>query len=127
MKKIISISFLLVLSGNCLAEWVNVASSTDDESVVYISSENIKVNGNNRIAWEVMNHAKVLPDGSMSAKVQQEYDCTNNKVRMLNASLHTEHFGKGSTILTLPNTPTKWQVIPKNSIATHTKNYVCER
>lgn len=125
MKQIFLASLLLFISNISLAEWVNVTSSTDDDSTVFISSESIKISGNYRTAWEVMNHAKVLSDGSMSAKVQQEYDCTRNKVRMLNASLHTQHIGNGTTILIAPNTPTKWQDIPKNSIATHTKKYVC--
>lgn len=127
MKKIISTLFLLLLSGNCVAEWIQVASSSDDESTVFISSKSIKVTGNIRTAWEVMNYSKVSPDGSMSAKVQQEYDCAHNKVRIINASSHSQHFGNGSTLLFAPNTPTKWQVIPKNSIATYTKNYICER
>jgi hypothetical protein len=125
MKNILLTIFIFTACNNAFADWVKVASSTDDDLTVYISSESITIKSDIRTAWAVMNTSQVAENGSMSSKFQQEYDCKSNKVRMLQSSLHTEHFGRGTTLPIKLTMPTKWQVIPNGSIATYTKNYIC--
>lgn len=118
---------LVIFSHKCFADWINIASSADNKSTIFISVDSIVVKRNFRTVWEVMNYQEVQPNGSLSAKVQQEYDCFANKVRMLKASLHTESFGKGKVILHSHTSSGKWQQIPQNSIATYTSRFVCSK
>lgn len=125
MKNILPIIFLLMASTNVFADWVKVASSTDDDLTAYINSESITIKSDIRTVWAVMNTSRAAENGSMSSKIHQEYDCKLNKIRMLQSSLHTEHFGRGTTLPIKLKMPSKWQAIPDGSIATHTKNYIC--
>ena len=110
------------------AEWVKVASTHDDDAIFYVSSESIKRTGTyTRSAWEVVNHPNNSRKGYLSAKVQQEYDCKSNKVRLLSASAHSELFGKGVTIATAQERPLPWQEMPKGSVATFARDYICSQ
>ncbi len=121
--------FLLISFGNIAsAEWVEVASSHDDNSIFYVSSGSIKRNHDgNFVAWEIVNYSKKTPQGYLSAKVQQEYNCKSKKVRMLFASTHTELFGKGRTLSITENSPSPWRVIPEGSVVTYTRDYICSK
>jgi len=126
--KFINYLFLIPLAfhANANAEWIKVASTQDDDAVFYVSSESIVKNGKYRTAWEVVNHSHGTREGYISLKAQQEYDCSSMRVRLLYASLHSEEFGQGKTVLIVPNTPLKWQTMPANSVATYTRNYICK-
>ncbi len=118
---------LSIFSNTAYAEWIKVASTQDDDAVFYVSSESIIKNGKYRTAWEVVNHSHGTREGYISLKAQQEYDCSSMRVRILYASLHSEEFGQGKTILIVPNTPLKWQTMPSNSVATYTRDYICNK
>lgn len=128
LKKLVCIILINLFFSNIVnAEWVKVASTQDDDAVFYVSSESIVKNGKYRTAWEVINHSHGTREGYISAKAQQEYDCTSMRVRLLYASLHSEEFGQGQTILIVPNTPLKWQTMPENSVAKYTRDYICNK
>lgn len=119
---------LLLISFNVQAEWIKVASTHDDDAIFYVSSESIKRTGTHtRSAWEVVNHPNNSRKGYLSAKVQQEYDCKSNKVRLLSASAHSELFGKGVTITTAQEKPLPWHEMPRGSVATFARDYICSQ
>jgi hypothetical protein len=127
--KVSLFSFLLYFFPSvCYAGWVHVASTLDDDAVFYVSHESIKKTGaHTRTAWEVVNHPHKTRQGYLSAKVQQEYDCKSNRVRMLSASSHSELFGKGLTITTAQERLLPWQEMPKGSVATFARDYICSQ
>ncbi len=128
IKKLVLFTSLAVLSFHSLAEWVKVASTHNDDAIFYISSESIKRTGTHtRSAWEVVNHPNNSRQGYLSAKVQQEYDCSSNKVRTLLASGHSELFGKGKTVTVAQKVPLPWQAMPEDSVATLTRDYICSQ
>lgn len=112
----------------CFGEWIHVASTQNDDAIFYISSETIRKTGKNtRTVWEIVNHPHRKNQGYMSAKVQQEYDCKSNKVRVLFASSHSEVFGKGKTLEISKDKPLPWLTMPKNSVATIVRDYICSK
>jgi hypothetical protein len=116
----------LCVHNNAIAEWIHIASTLDDDAIFYISSESIKKSGKHtRTVWEVVNHPKRSRKGYLSAKVEQEYDCQSNKVKILYASAHSEMFGKGVTITTPKETILPWNKIPPNSVASIVRDHVC--
>ena len=128
IQKLVLFTSLAALSFHSSAEWVKVASTFNDDAVFYISSESIKRTGSHtRSAWEVVNHPNHSRKGYLSAKVQQEYDCKSNKVRMLSASSHSELFGKGKTLTVAEKVPLPWQTLPEDSVATLTRDYICSQ
>lgn len=115
-------------SSLALADWEKIISSADNEVSFYVSSENIKKTHSTRlVVWEVVNHKTPTDSGYLSAKLQQEYDCYADKVRMLFMSTHSETFGKGETIHLADNLKLPWHKIPKDSVADVVKKYACAR
>lgn len=131
LKSVISFSLFfisLLFQHKAVADWVHIASTLNDDAVFYVSSGSIKKTGiHTRTVWEVVNHPHRTRQGYLSAKVQQEYDCKSDRVRMLSASSHSELFGKGSTLETTKDKPLPWQTMPKNSVAAIVRDYVCSQ
>lgn len=118
----------LLISFNAQADWVKVASTLNDDAVFYVSKDSIKKTGTHtRSAWELVNNPNYSREGYLSAKVQQEYDCKSDKVRLLSASAHSELFGKGVTVTTAQERPLPWQEMPKGSVATFARDYICSQ
>lgn len=125
-----SVLFLssLLFHHSVSAEWIQVASTLEDDAIFFVSTQSIAKTGNHtRTAWEVVNHPNKTRQGYLSAKVQQEYDCKSNKVRMLSASSHSELFGKGKTLTVAQKVPLPWQALPEDSVATLTRDYICSQ
>jgi hypothetical protein len=103
-----------------------VASSLEDDSFFYVSSESIRSSGKNlKTAWELVNYHGEVKQGYKSIKAQQEYDCVSNKVRMMYVSTHSELDGKGQIVHIAEKSKSQFKAIPNDSVASYTKGYIC--
>ena len=118
-------AMLLVLaSGNAVAEWVQVAFS--DTGVYYIDPATIRKNGNLRRAWEIQDLKNRGRDGELSLRLLQEYDCKNDRSRILSLSLHAERMANGKVLASHPGDG-QWDHIPPETIAEATFRFVCRQ
>jgi hypothetical protein len=126
-KRVIKPLLLVLISGNAIADWKYITTN-DIGNDFYVSSESIKESGwNKRIAWELVNYPPNAPQPYKSGIVKQEYECTGYKVRTLYASSHSQPFGKGE-VLHRDSTPKMtWLTMPKISVATQTRDYICNK
>jgi hypothetical protein len=126
MKKLFLIAIIsgLFTSGQAIA-WEKIATNLNQDGDFYLASQSIRKEGNKRFVWELLNHPEGSRDGYRSAKVQNEYDCSNNRFRLLYVTIHSEHFAKGTTQLMIQS-PQQWNSIPRGTIGSIVKDYVCK-
>jgi hypothetical protein len=115
MKRIL-IVILLVISENSYAEWTPIGEIL--ELFTYTDRTTIRRNGNFVKMWELRDYKAVQKSnfGSfLSAKVQQEYDCREEKSRLLAFTWFSEQMGNG-TVVYSDNDPYKWSPIQPESM-----------
>ena len=113
---------MTVVSNSVMAEWVMVGGS-DDGMLAYADSATIHKIGNNVKVWVIYDYKTSQADpfgGSKpyrSTKIQHEYDCKGEQIRVLAASLHTGNMGKGDMIYSEVNPSSPWQPIILGSMS----------
>lgn len=119
-------TFLLLLlfsTSPAWAEWVKVAET--DRAIFYIDPATIRKEGNLRKAWEVHDFKTRQADGNMSDRLKNEYDCKNERNRLLAGSKHPESMGGGRTIFNQSEESTNWNHIPPGTAAATILKIVC--
>ena len=113
---------LMVFALPASAEWVKYAES--DETNAYYDPATIRVNGNFRRVWELQNLRQRDPAGVMSRRFFSEYDCREERHRLLSISTHSESMA-GGRILLIDGSPSEWNHIPPNSPALRMFKILC--
>ncbi len=127
MTRLITLVLFLIASNKSFAEWTYITTN-DMGNDFYVSSESIKKSGwNRRTAWELVNYPPNTSEPYKSGIVQQEYECTGYKVRTLYASSHSQLFGKGDVLHRDSSPKMTWLTMPKISVATQTRDYICSK
>jgi hypothetical protein len=117
-----------LISNPAMANWEYIATN-DKGNHFFVSSESIKSSGwNKRTAWELINYpSDTSTKPYKSGIVQQEYECSGYKVRTLFASTHSELFGKGEVLYRDSSPRLSWVTMPKISVATQARDYICNK
>jgi hypothetical protein len=116
MRKLILMMLMTVVSNSAMAEWVMVGGS-EDGMFAYADPATIRNIGNKVKMWIIYDYktAQADPFGGgkpyRSTKIQHEYDCEGEQIRVLAASLHTGNMGKGDMIYSEVNPSSPWQPI----------------
>ena len=76
IKKTLPLALLLV-TGSAWAEWLKVGSSAED--TFYFDSSTIRVEGDKRKVWELVDYKQRDKYGAFSARMRNEYDCKHEK------------------------------------------------
>lgn len=106
------------------AEWVAVSESND--LVAYIEPATIRKNGNFRKVWQVQDLKQRGKGGEMSRRLLIEYDCKDERFRILSTSTHSEPMAEGKTLV-LDDAPGKWIAFPPDTPAEDTLEIVCTK
>jgi hypothetical protein len=126
MSKIILMLLLAIVSSNAMADWVKITSIHSQESpeiqIAYTDPATIHKNGNFVNMWVLVDHqsglskevenrldkifSRTKDDITKSWKVEDEFDCLNEKLRMLSYTAYSEHMGNG-------------KIIPNNMVTNH--------
>jgi len=113
MRKTILLLLALV-SGSASAEWVKLASGGNDADTLYTDPAAIRKAGKSVRVWSLVDHRQALADSfgksHMSEKVQWEYDCKEEKRRMLTYATFPEHLGQGKAVYS-DSDPGKWEAV----------------
>jgi hypothetical protein len=102
MTRLFLITLLVLSSGSAYAEWVEVSSSQGAGGfTVYVDSDTIPRKGDRVKMWELYDFKTVQTiygKPLLSFKRQSEYDCTEERVRLLAYMEHSGNMGEGDTV-----------------------------
>jgi len=105
------------------AGWVRLVET--DEVFFYYDPATIRVNGHLRRVWEIQDLKQRNPAGEMSRRFLSEYDCREERHRLLSFSTHSEPMA-GGRILLIHGSPSEWNHIPPYSPALRMFKIVCK-
>ena len=106
------------------AEWVKVSET--DEVTFYIDPATIRKDGNLRRVWEIQDLKKRDKGGVMSRRGLFEYDCKDERDRVLSFSAHSDPMAGGKVLFSL-NEPDKWDYIPPRTVSQTRMQFVCAK
>lgn len=110
MKKLFLVC-LMMLAGSAWAEWVLTLRNGD--SIIYIDPETIRKDGNLRRVWTLIDYAQKSTNGRASTRLRVEYDCKEERHRVLSLSTHSEAMAGGDQLVSHTYAePIKWDDIP---------------
>ncbi len=90
---------MLVLGLSCAsqahAEWEVQTISADKKVVIYADTASLKREGDFVFAWIIYNRSAAAPDGAISSKALNQYDCTQYRARAWQQSFFDAPMGTG--------------------------------
>ena len=95
MRLIVTL-LLLTFTAPAWAEWVKYWESVARAN--YYDPATMKINGNSREVWEVVNSKQRGREGEMSRRRLWEYDCKEKRRRILVFSWHSETMAEGEVV-----------------------------
>ena len=127
MKKLLlTLLASLLVTGSAWAEWEKAAAT--DSADFYIDPATIRVDGNLRRIWEVIDYTKKVKDGHLSTRMRVEYDCKQERFRVMSISQHSGAMASGNNIYSYTwDPPRKWDDIPPNSYYEIVLKIVCAK
>lgn len=123
IKKTLVLTLLLV-TGPAWAEWVLVSES--GETDYYIDPATIRKDGNLARVWELNDLKQRAKDGELSRRYRIEYDCKQERFKLLSASEHSGFMASGTTLRTeILDGP--WREIPPGTVSRLFLKIVCAK
>lgn len=125
MTRLFLITFLLLSSGPAYAEWVKVSESDEAGKTVYADTATIRRNSNLVKMWQFYDYKTVQTVGGnrfLTAKEQWEFDCAEERGRVVARKEFSGNMGSGTMVSTnsqvgkwTPNMPgstnqTVWEI-----------------
>lgn len=115
---------LAVIAAPASAEWVKLRET--DDAVFYIDPATIRKNGNFRRIWNLQDLKRRDPYGVMSRRMLYEYDCTNERSKVLSISSHYDRMGGGGTYAS-GSGPDEWDYIAPGTVLNTVLRIVCKK
>jgi hypothetical protein len=118
---------LLVAAGSgAAAAWVEVAGN--EITVAYADSGTIRRSGNMVRMWHLLDYANARRiEGIkpyLSIKMQDEYDCAQERTRTLSMSLYSGNMGAGEVLGTVTD-PGDWRPVAADTLAETLRAFAC--
>ena len=120
--RVILTLLLLVSAVQARADWEKVGET--DAFVAYIDPSTIRNTGQMRRVWALQDLKKRHRNGELSRRLFREYDCSNEKFRLLAVSTHSGAMATKQTLVSL-DTPGEWRYMPPGTSAAMAYNRVC--
>jgi len=124
VKKIILSVLMAAMSTGAMAEWVGYAESKT--TAFYLDPATIRKDDNFRKVWSVQDLKQRHKNGEMSLRLLQEFDCKEDRFRILSYSKHSGPMVSGE-ILGSQSSPSKWEYIPPETISNTLLEIVCRQ
>jgi len=118
MHKAILMLLLAIVSSSAVAEWTKVdLPSLKDGITSYIDLTTITKAGNKVKMWQLHNHESAKAgDERLSIKIQKEYDCNEEKIRIRAHTIFSGSMGTGEVGYSSGNRkPSKWSPVEPGS------------
>lgn len=123
--KTLLITLVLLATGPVWAEWVRV--DQNDEAVFYIDPATIRKEGNFRKLWELQDLKQRHKNGELSRRARVEYDCNQERKRIIFMSTHRDFMLGGVTLFSHEFADTNWGSVPPNTADENILKIVCAK
>jgi hypothetical protein len=123
MKRLLLITLLVLSSGPVYAEWVSVGGNVEEGMTaytVYVDLDTIRRNGDVVKLWALMDFKTIQTDPSpphLSVKSQREFDCTEERVRLLTLTAFSGHMGNGNAVYSYSDSKDQGIAVEPGSVA----------
>ena len=123
MRLALTVLLMLATTVAC-AEWVRINET--DTGVIYVDPTTIRKDGDLRTVWGLTNLKTRDSAGELSRRRLDEYDCKQERYRIVSISTHSEAMAMGR-ILTRDSDSSEWQYAAPGSVAGDLLGFVCAR
>ena len=130
MRKTILMMLLAVVSSSAAAEWVGVVFNERVTVTVYADPATIRRSGDIVQMWDLFDFkAPQVAEGLkyMSRMSQQEYDCKEDRTRVLFLLIYAGNMGSGGLVKKGPTPSIEWEPNPPGSIRKGLWEFACEK
>jgi hypothetical protein len=117
MRKAVAMVLLAVVSGNAAAEWIpagrnNLLTAYYDPATIREAGDRVEM-----VHLYDFNAPKqsAIGDTYFSSVETNEYDCKEERIKILAFSWHSEHMGRGAAV-NIESDINKWLPVPPKSI-----------
>ena len=127
MTRLFLITLLLLSSGPAYAEWVKVSDSNEAGKTVYVDPTTIRRNSNLVKMWQFYDYKTVQTVGGigfLTAEEQWEFDCAEERSRVLALKEFSGNMGSGTVVYTNSEVG-KWQPVAPSSIGQLLWKFAC--
>lgn len=127
MRKAILMMLLAVVSSSAAAKWVEIDDS--DDATFYVDPATIRKAGNIVKMWHIFDLKKadtVNGKHYMSMKGQGEYDCKEERWRIIYSNSYSEHMGTGSTVYNFSRS-VKWEPVAPETMVVSLWEFACKK
>jgi hypothetical protein len=103
MARLFLITLLLLSSGQAYAEWVKVSESDEIGKTVYVDPSSIRRTSNLVKMWQFYDYKTVQTVGGnrfLTAKEQWEFDCAEERSRVVARKEFSGNMGSGTMVST---------------------------
>jgi hypothetical protein len=125
----IALTLLSLTSGPAYAEWVKVSDSDETGKTVYVDPATIRRNSNLVKMWQFYDFKTVQTVGSirfLTAKEQWEFDCAEERSRVVARKEFSGNMGSGTMVSTNSQVG-KWVPVIPGSIGQTVWKSACEK
>lgn len=122
MKPLIFAFMALTFSSSVIAEWVKFGET--EKFTIYLENNTGQKKRGLIKVWELWDYKATLPGGVHSMRIQREYDCKNNRQRLLTASAFTVQIAEGDTVAS-KDSPAEWEPVSPDSGAEDVLRFLC--
>ena len=126
MRKALLTMLLGIVSSSAAAEWVELGGN--ETATTYADPATIRKTGDMVKMWHLLDYTK--PRGieglkpHMSIRVQDEYDCRQERTRTLAISLYSGNMGKGEVLGTSTD-PGTWRPVAPDTLVETLREFAC--
>ena len=115
---------LMLATAPAWAEWLKV--SENDTVVFYVDPATLRKDGTLRRVLELQDLKRRDRDGELSRRSVFEYDCADERYRILSSSAHAGQMATGAVIINVSDPdPDTWDHAPLESVAETLLRLVC--
>ena len=123
MKQIQSFSIYLSLvvllnNGQAQAEWVDIGGNVEQGLTVYLDPDTVHRGGDLVTLWALFDYTtiqSIVGGPWLSSKAQRQFDCVENRVRLLGYITFTGNMGSGDPVFS-NSQESKWEPIAPDSM-----------
>lgn len=128
MRNSLLAALLAMLAGNALAEWTVVDAG--DTQTFYADLATIRNSANTTKMWMVVDFVKpwTTPAGKkyLSQASLFEFDCTEQRARMLQSSMYSAQMGRGNQVFSSSD-PWNWEYIQPGTVKAKFITIACRK
>lgn len=123
MRSLAIISLLVLVQIPAAAEWIKISETKRGKSF-FIESNEITVQGDQRIAIELIDNKRPDRDGDRSIRVVRDYDRKQKRYRVIKAAYYKSPMAEGEPSMSVDGTM-GWTDIDPNTPARAILDHVC--